>query len=130
VTSSRFDSEALASAEHDLVIGVRAGASVHRFTPVWCVVVEDRLFIRSWGLSERSWFSEFRRDPHGTVQIAGREFDVRATRTRSESLLAAVDEAYRRKYHTASSAAYVLDMTSAGSRATTTELEPVVESTA
>lgn len=125
MTRARFDKAVAAAAQHDLVIGVRAGSADHRFTPVWSVVVEGRVFIRSWGLSERSWFHAFQHEPFGVVQIAGNDYPVRATRTRSERLRDAVDEAYRLKYDTAASATYVRDLTSERSRGTTTELAPV-----
>jgi len=118
-----FDPEVLASAERNLVIGVRAG-DAHRFTPVWSVIVDGRVFVRSWGLSGRGWYDAFRADPQGAVEIAERQFDVRALRTEGEDLLDAVDEAYRTKYHTPGSLKYVEDLNSSPRRETTIELVP------
>ncbi|HSK48715.1 MAG TPA: DUF2255 family protein [Coriobacteriia bacterium] len=124
MTRSRFDSDVTDAVQHDLVIGIRAGDNDHRFTPVWSVVVGGRVFIRSWALSDRSWFSAFRDERVGVVQIAGVEYPVRANLPSDNATLDAVDEAYRLKYHTPSSAQYVTDINSARSRATTTELMP------
>lgn len=124
MTPSRFDSDVTDAVQRDLVIGVRAGDNDHRFTPVWSVVVDGRVFIRSWALSDRSWFSAFRDEPFGVVQIAGVEHLVRAELTTDDAKLDAVDQAYRIKYHTPSSTKYVADINSARSRATTTELVP------
>jgi len=129
MSNARFDNAVIDAVRHDLVIGVSAGATGHRFTPVWAVVVEGRVFIRSWGLSELSWFTAFRRDPDGAAEIGGREYCVRAVHTRSQRLQDAVDAAYRIKYHTDASAGFVADMTTDRSRATTTELVPVVRRT-
>jgi len=129
MANARFDSDAVASARHDLVIGVRAGKTEHRLTPVWAVVVEGRVFIRSWGLSERSWFTAFRQEPSGVAEIGGREYPVRAVHTRSQRLRDAVDAAYRLKYHTGASVGFVADMTTDRSRDTTTELVPIVRRT-
>jgi len=125
VSNARFDDDTIADVGHDLVIGVRAGSGAHRFTPVWAVPVGRRVFIRSYGLANRSWYRTFLHEPFGVVEIGGREYAVRAVRTRSERLLAAVDEAYRSKYHTAASAPYVRDMTSGPSRLATIELVPL-----
>jgi hypothetical protein len=60
------------------------------------------------------------------VQVAGREIPVRAVRTRSERLKAAVDWAYLEKYNTPGSMKYARDLGRAKSRNTTTELVPLV----
>lgn len=122
--NDRFRSETIAAVEHDLVIGVRAGSGEHRFTPVWSVVVDGRVFIRSWAVSNRSWFTAFRDEPSGAVEIAGVEHPVRAVLITDAATLDAIDEAYGGKYHTPSSARYVADLNSERSRATTTELVP------
>jgi hypothetical protein len=59
------------------------------------------------------------------VQVVGRELPVRAVRTRSERLKAAVDRAYLEKYNTPASIKYARDLGRAKSRDTTTELVPV-----
>jgi len=121
---ARLDPDTADSVRRDLVIGIRAGDESHRFTPVWAVVVEGRVFIRSWGLSGRGWREAFDENAHGVAHIGGREIPVRAVRTRGAALLDAVDEAYRAKYDTQASARYVTDLNSPPSRATTTELVP------
>jgi len=120
-TPPRFPPDVLAAARKALVIGLRAGTRPHRFIAVWVVVVENRLFIRSWSLELDGWTHAFRAAPRGTIQVGGREYPVRAIRTRSERLKDLVSQAYREKYHTPASRQYVRDM----SRATTTELAPV-----
>jgi hypothetical protein len=116
-------------AEQNLAIGVRAGTSNHTFTTVWSVTVKGRIYIRSWGLAERSWFHAFRHEPVGVAQIGGREYQVKPVRIRSESVLEDVDRAYERKYHTPGSAKFVRDMQSERCRRTTTELIPYEDGT-
>ncbi len=89
------------------------------------MVVEGRVFVRSWSLKPRSWYRTFLKEPRGAVQVAGQEIAVRAVRTRSERLKDAVDRAYLEKYSTAASIKYARDLGSAKSRATTTELVPL-----
>ncbi len=121
----RFDADTLAVIEKENIIGLRAGSGPHRFIAIWAVVVEGRVFIRSWSLKERSWHKAFLLEPHGAINVAGKELPVRAIRTRSERLKDAVSRAYRKKYHTPGSIQFVKDMSRAKSRATTTELAPL-----
>jgi len=56
------------------------------------------VFVRSGSLKPRSWYRTFLEEPVGTIQVGEREVPVRAVRTRSERLKAAVDRAYLEKY--------------------------------
>jgi hypothetical protein len=105
------------------MLRIRAGIE-HRFIGIWAVVVESRVFVRSWSLKPRSWYRTFLDDPRGAVSVAKKEMKVRARRVRSERLLDAVDRAYLRKYDTAGSLKYARDLCRPRSRKTTTELVP------
>jgi hypothetical protein len=121
----RFTKDIVAAIRDGKIIGIRAGTEPHRFIGVWAVVVEGRVFIRSWSMKPRSWYRTFLEDPRGTLQVAGREIAVRAVRTRSERLKQAIDKAYLEKYNTPGSIKYARDLGGAKSRATTTELVPL-----
>jgi hypothetical protein len=124
-TRRRFDDELVDAIARGKILGIRAGTKPHRIIGVWMVVVERRVFIRSWSRKPRSWYRTFLEEPVGVMQIADREIPVRAVRTRSERLLAAVDAAYAAKYNTPSSMKYVKDLNGENSRGTTTELVPL-----
>jgi hypothetical protein len=121
----RFPAEVVAEIRDSKILGIRAGTAPHRFIGIWVVVVEGRVFVRSWSLKPRSWYRTFLAEPRGTIQIGGREIAVRAVRTRSERLKAAVDQAYLEKYKTPGSIKYAQDLGGETSRATTTELVPL-----
>ena len=112
--------EALRNAK---IIGVRAG-DAHRYTGVWAVVVEGRLFVRSWNDKPTGWFRAFRREPTGYVQVAGRELPVRAKLTRSARLREAVTEAFGQKYNTKASLKWVEGFGEPARELTTLELAP------
>lgn len=120
----RFTDDILAAIHDSKILRIRAGTEPHRFIGIWAVVVEGRVFVRSWSLRPRSWYRTFLEEPRGAVQVAGREIAVRAVRTRSERLRDAVDRAYLEKYDTPASIKYARDLGRAKSRATTTELAP------
>jgi hypothetical protein len=124
-TRRRFAPKVLAAIRDGQVIGIRAGTQPHRVIGIWAVVVEGRVFVRSWSLKPRSWFRTFVEQPRGIIAVDGREMPVRAVLTKSERLKDAVSRAYVEKYHTPGSVKYARDLGSAKSRATTTELVPL-----
>ncbi len=121
----RFPPDIVTAVRDGQVIGIRAGTAPHRIIGIWAVVVEGRVFVRSWSLKPRSWYRTFREDPQGVMTIQGRELPVRAVQTRSERLKDAVDQAYLAKYKTPAALKYARDLCEEKSRATTTELVPL-----
>src|SRR3954449_5740783 len=109
-TQRRFPDDVLAAIRDGKILGIRAGTQPHRFIGIWAVVVEGRVFVRSWSLKPRSWYRTFLEDPAGAIQVGGHEIAVRAVRTRSERLKAAVDRAYLEKYNTPGSIKYAQDL--------------------
>lgn len=67
------------------ILGVRAGTE-HRYTGVWVVVVDGRVFVRSWNDKPTGWFRAFRKQPSGTLQVVGLEVSVRAKLVRGTNL--------------------------------------------
>jgi len=87
-------------------MGVRAGTE-HRFTGVWVVVVDDRIFARSWNDKATGWFRAFRKQPTGTIQIDDLEIPVRTKSVRSTLIRDAVTVAFAEKYPTKGSRKWV-----------------------
>ena len=121
----RFANDVVAAVRDGKYFGIRAGTQPHRFIGIWAVVVEGRVFVRSWSQKPRSWWRTFLVEPRGFFQAAGREIPVRALQTRGERLRDKVDAAYLEKYKTPGSITYARDLGRARSRATTTELVPI-----
>ena len=105
------------------ILGVRAGTE-HRYTGVWVVVVEGRVFVRSWNDKPTGWYRAFQAEPAGSIQLADQEIAVRAKRTRSERLRDAVTRAYAEKYDTKASEKWVRGFAEPRRAATTLELVP------
>lgn len=120
-----FAADVLAEIRDKKILGLRAGSRPHRFIGLWVVVVEGRVFVRSWALKPHGWFWTLVEERRGVINVAGCEIPIRAVRTRSERLKDAVDRAYQAKYHTPGSLKYVRDLRRAKSRDTTTELVPL-----
>jgi len=121
----RFTAKTIQALRNGQILGIRAGTGVHRIIGIWMVVVENRLFVRSWSVKPDGWFRTFEREPRGIITVdGGREIPVRAVITRSERLKDAVSRAYLEKYSTPGALKYSRDLARAKSRATTTELIP------
>jgi hypothetical protein len=105
--SARFADDVVDLLRKSKILGIRAGSAPHRIIGIWVVVVEERVFVRSWSLEPRSWYRTFLEEPRGIIQIDGAAIPVRAIHTRSERLKKAVDAAYLEKYNTPGSKKYV-----------------------
>ena len=123
MTSSRFPDPELEMLGKAKILGVRSGTG-HRYTGVWVVVVERRVFVRSWGDKPTGWYRAFREEPHGSIAVGEREIAVRAGHVRSERLRRAVSEAYAAKYDTKASEKWVRGFAEPEREATTLELVP------
>lgn len=121
----RFPANILAAIRKDKIIGIRAGTTPHRIIGIWAVVVEGRVFVRSWGRKPQGWHRTFLDEPLGIIQVGKRKLRIRTVQTRSERLKDEVSQAYREKYNTPGSIKYVQDMSRSKSRNTTTELVPL-----
>jgi hypothetical protein len=103
---STFADDVVEAARNAKIMGVRAGTE-HRYTGVWVVVVEGRIFARSWSDKPNGWFRAFKKEPSGTIQIGEREIPVRAKPVRSARLRDAVTVAFGEKYNTKGSRKWV-----------------------
>ena len=95
--------EALRTAK---ILGVRSGTE-HRYTGVWVVVVEGRVFARSWSDQPTGWFRAFRKQPSGTIQVGNLQLTVRARLVRGTRLRDAVTMGFAEKYNTKASRRWV-----------------------
>ena len=119
-----FSKPALSSLASAKILGVRSGSD-HRFTGIWVVVVDDRVFVRSWNDKPTGWYRAFLAEPLGVIQApGGSEIPVRAKKVRGERLLDSIDAGYAEKYHTPASQKWVRGFREDPRRATTLEFTP------
>lgn len=125
MTTRRLPRSVVAAVDAARILGVRAGrATAHRFVGIWPVVVEGRVFGRSWSLAPEGWYRTFLRDPHGTIHVNHREVRVRAVRVRSARIKDAVERAYAAKYPGSAARKYVRGFRSPRRRNATIEFVP------
>lgn len=120
--AQRFSKKTLAALDATRYLYIRAGD--HRFIPIWVVVVEGRVIVRSWNDKTKGWYRAFLSQPLGAVQLDDDEVPVRAVPLRSTRLNDAADAAYAAKYTTKANAKYVKGFRTAKRKAATLELSP------
>ena len=123
--SQRFPKTVVAAIHVSKILGIRAGTKPHRIIGIWAVVVEGRVFVRSYSLKPRSWYRTFLEEPRGIVEVDGKQIPVRPVFTRSERLKKLVDRAYAGKFPTPGSRIFVEGFKEKKRRDTTTELLPL-----
>lgn len=101
-----FPKAVLEALDRAKILGVRAGTE-HRYTGVWVVVVDGRVFARSWNDKPTGWFRAFRKQPSGTIQAGDLEIPVQAKLVRSARIRDAVTTAIAEKYNTKGSRKWV-----------------------
>ena len=123
-SNPRFPKNILAAIRDGKILGIRAGTKPHRVIGIWAVVVEGRVFVRSWSLKPSGWYRTFLEEPRGIIEVNGRNIRVRAVHTRSERLKDAVTRAYAQKYNTPGSLYFVKGFAHKKRKDATIELVP------
>ena len=121
----RFSRPILAAIDESKILGIRAGArSEHRFIGIWAVVVNGRVFARSWSQKPGGWYRTLLEDPLGTIQVGDRNVRIRAVKAGGSRIHEAVEQAYASKYPTPGSLKFVRGFRTQRRRETTMEFVP------
>jgi hypothetical protein len=123
--AAKFPRPTLEAIRDGKILGIRAGTKPHRVIGIWAVVVENRVFVRSWTVKPDGWYRALREEPQGVIEVAKQKLRFRAVFTRSERLRKAVDRAYLAKFRTPWAAKLARAFKTEKRRATTTELRPL-----
>lgn len=76
----------------------RADGSLRGFVPIWIVLVEGALYVRSYRGREGAWYQHATARPAGAIRTADQQADVTFTPIGRRDLLEAIGYAYRAKY--------------------------------
>ena len=116
----RFTAKRAAAIQKIGYLRIRCGD--HRFIAVWVVVVDGRVFVRSWNDKPGGWYRAFRKESAGAILVGASEVAVRAVPVKSSRLIDAASEAYAVKYVTKAYLKYVQGFRAARRWRTTLEL--------
>jgi len=81
------------------ITSVRAGKNREKFTGIWMVVVDGRIFARSYNLSDRSWYTALLNDESGELKCGKEIIPVKGLRPPDVNIITgAINNAYEKKY--------------------------------
>jgi len=81
------------------ITSIRAGKDREKFTGIWMVVVKDRIFGRSYKLSERSWYTALLNGDNGDIKCAKEILPVKGLKPADLNIVTkAINKAYEKKY--------------------------------
>ncbi|WP_225000187.1 DUF2255 family protein [Cesiribacter sp. SM1] len=108
------------------LVGIRGGSKPREFLYIWMVVVANRIFVRSWGLSERSWYTAFLEEGTGAIKCGETEVAVRGIIPADIAVLGPkINEAYLQKYTSEHNRPYANGIVQPAHMAKTLELVPL-----
>lgn len=81
------------------ITSVRVGKGREKFTGIWMVVVNDRIFGRSYKLSERSWYTALLNGDNGDIKCGKEILPVKGLKPADiNTITKAINKAYEKKY--------------------------------
>jgi hypothetical protein len=95
----KFSTAFLKCIRETQVTSLRAGKDRTKFTGIWMVEVEGRIFGRSYKLSERSWYTSFLSGDDGDLKCGNEIVPVKGVKPADlDTVTKAINEAYEKKY--------------------------------
>ena len=95
----RFSKAFLKCIEETQITSVRVGRDRTKFTGIWMVEVDGRIFARSYNLAERSWYTSFLNGNDGDIKCGKEIIPVRGVKVADNNIIAeAINRAYEKKY--------------------------------
>ncbi|HYK45825.1 MAG TPA: DUF2255 family protein [Parafilimonas sp.] len=83
------------------ITSVRAGADRTKFTGIWMVVVNGRIFSRSYYGADKSWYTSLLAAEYGEIKCAKDIVAVRGIKPSDlKEITEAINKAYEKKYLT------------------------------
>lgn len=104
--------KALSYIKENNLIGIKAGLHRLTFLEIWMVVVEDRIFARSWGLAEKSWYNTFLKSSEGQIQCGNTVYNIQALIPDDlDQITDEINNAYIEKYNFGDNSKYAIGIT-------------------
>ena len=95
----KFSKKFLKCINETQITSVRAGKDREKFTGIWMVVVKDRIFGRSYNLSDRSWYTALLNGDNGDIKCGKEILPVKGIKPADiKKITSAINKAYEKKY--------------------------------
>lgn len=70
------------------------------FLDIWMVTIDNRIFARSWGFAEKSWYNSFLQNPVGQIKCGDNIFHIKAFVPADNDLITEkINSTYLSKYN-------------------------------
>ena len=116
-----FDPAVLAALRNDHEVGIRA-VGLRKTVIIWVVVVDDAAFVRSVRGTKGKWYVAAAADGQASLEVGDRQFPVTVTPATDPATIAAVSQAFLRKYATSP---YAQSIVAPDTLPTTLRLDPI-----
>ncbi|MCU4176639.1 DUF2255 family protein [Carboxylicivirga sp. N1Y90] len=85
---------------NNTLIEIKGGIERENFLPIWIVEANDRLFVRTWNKSPKSWFTDFIKTGVGQIKYGDQIMKVKGQKLPKEDKInRLINEAYLNKYN-------------------------------
>lgn len=85
--------------ETNTLVEIRSGQNRLKFTPIWVVNVNGRIFARSWNKNDKGWMHDFLSNGFGDLKFGEHVIQIKALKLAYDDLLNdQISEAYLHKY--------------------------------
>ena len=95
----KFSNAFLKCINETQITSVRVGKDRTKFTGIWMVEVDGRIFARSYNLSDRSWYTTFLNGDEGDIKCGKEIIPVHGIKPADlNTITEDVNKAYEKKY--------------------------------
>ena len=95
----KFSKALLQCINETQITSVRAGKDRSKFTGIWMVVVDSRIFGRSYYGADRSWYTALLTGDEGDIKCGKETILVKGVKPADiETITGAINKAYEKKY--------------------------------
>lgn len=95
---AKFDADTSRALHAVREVSIRTGKHPASAVPIWVVVADDEVFVRSAYGTKGRWYRDLATGGAATLEFAGRRLAVQAIPARESAALVAVSREYLRKY--------------------------------
>ena len=82
----------------EIFIETRPWYGLRHSTTIWCVELDGKLYVGSYGDQKKAWEKNIARNPEARLRIAGKIYQVKLTPVTDPDLTDALHAAYAQKY--------------------------------
>ncbi|MBJ6118072.1 DUF2255 family protein [Pontibacter sp. BT310] len=111
IQTNSFPTDFYQHLDNHTLTGIKAGKDRTTFLNIWMVNVDGRIFARSWGKSNRSWFTTLLDEKTGQIKYGDKVLNIRAKPCKDALMNTKIDHAYRTRYTTPENLSYAIGIT-------------------